>query len=77
MTLESTKCKAFNLGKGRVSVMDEPLAEEDLDSELPRINYEKHNGKKYRYFYGVHFSRKTLKLFSIQKVGGFLCTTTL
>lgn len=33
-----------------------------LDAELPRINYERHNGKPYRYFYATCFRRNVAEV---------------
>jgi beta,beta-carotene 9',10'-dioxygenase len=42
--------RRYVIGLESGAVVSEPLA--DLDLELPRINYRRHNGRPYRYVYG-------------------------
>lgn len=49
--LPNTNCKAVKLSDGTIFCKPEILC--DLGCETPRINYGKHLGVKYRYFYAI------------------------
>jgi carotenoid cleavage dioxygenase-like enzyme len=50
--------RRFRLGLDSGTVANEPLS--DVALELPRIDYARHNGRPYRYVYGVGQSREWL-----------------
>lgn len=49
--LPDTQAEAYMLPNGTISVKPERLCE--LGCETPRVYYERHLGKKYRYFYAI------------------------
>lgn len=49
--LSNTNCKAVKLSDGTIFCKPEVLC--NLGCETPRINYDKHLGVKYRYFYAI------------------------
>ncbi|XP_077988510.1 carotenoid-cleaving dioxygenase, mitochondrial-like [Glandiceps talaboti] len=52
VTLDYTSSTAIAQSDGRIHITCESLFEDLPGFELPRINYEKYNGKMYRYVYG-------------------------
>ncbi|XP_054716460.1 carotenoid-cleaving dioxygenase, mitochondrial-like [Uloborus diversus] len=54
VTLEKSDACAYHQSDGSIFVTREILTGKNYWSpELPRINYEKHNGRKYKYFYAM------------------------
>ncbi|XP_064118691.1 uncharacterized protein LOC135223800 [Macrobrachium nipponense] len=51
VTLPDTKCQGRWLKKNVIYLTPELLA--DIGCEVPRIHYEKHNGRPYQYFYAI------------------------
>jgi carotenoid isomerooxygenase len=51
VTLRGSRAEAYATRQDAVRVIPEPLC--DLGCEVPRINYERVNGKHYNYFYAI------------------------
>ncbi|CAG0914101.1 unnamed protein product [Notodromas monacha] len=51
VTLHGSRAEAYLVRRDAVRVVSEPLC--DLGCEVPRINYERCNGKPYTYFYAI------------------------
>ena len=51
VTLAGTTATAHRRPDGALQLTSELLC--DLGTETPRINYDRHNGAKYRYFYAI------------------------
>lgn len=66
VTLEHTTARCKMLGDKTFHLEAEILADTGL--ELPTINYQKYNTKKYRYIYGVGSNHKENPLFRIVKI---------
>ncbi|RWS11964.1 beta:beta-carotene 9', partial [Dinothrombium tinctorium] len=69
VTLKNCEAKAIR-NKNEIFLLHENLTEPRvLNSEFPRINYDRYNGVKYRYFYGTSaFSSSLMKCDTEKKV---------
>nr|XP_042902789.1 beta,beta-carotene 15,15'-dioxygenase-like [Parasteatoda tepidariorum] len=63
--LPNTTATAKQSEDGSIFCTDELLTDEWF-TELPRINYEKYNGKKYKYYYAIASNGKTSENFLIK-----------
>jgi len=63
--MEGSNCKSFWLNKNVVMCQPDHISSEGI--ELPRINYQ-HNGKYYRYVYGIQMRPKTCDSTKIIKI---------
>ncbi|XP_067950297.1 carotenoid-cleaving dioxygenase, mitochondrial-like [Watersipora subatra] len=54
VTLPNSECRAFCVAENLVDIDPEKLLPEGENGlDMPQINYENHNARKYRYFYGA------------------------